>query len=70
MQVPGNRTEHEKENNGEILSQNDSCEASLQKNQSQNKENQKALRYFKEDEINCPMCLNTLLEENLVMNQQ
>ena len=39
------------QNNGKVRSQNDNCEASLEKHQSQNGENQKALTCLKEGEI-------------------
>lgn len=63
------------QNNGEVWSQNNSCEGSLENNQGQNGDNQIAPRCFREDEIhrlpNMPdyvvMRKNTLFGENLVI---
>lgn len=47
MSVPKNGTSQKKENNDEVLSQNNSCEASLGKNQSQNGEKSVGSQVFR-----------------------
>ena len=61
---PDTRERHvDSQNSGEVWSQNDSCEASLEKHQSQNGENQKALTCFKEGEVDRLPNVSDYIEE-------